>query len=95
MVYTRPVRRTQIYLDEDQKRALRLLAADRDMNVSDLIRKAVDRLLRDEIDLRGWGGRFDALQKRITSKLQREPKDEEVSNAFKRARIKMKARSGK
>lgn len=84
------MRRTQIYLDEEQKRALRAIAADRDLNVSDLVRKAIDRLLRDELDLADWGGRFDALQRRLRTEIDHEPTDQEIASAVKAARIDMK-----
>jgi Arc/MetJ-type ribon-helix-helix transcriptional regulator len=61
----RCMRRTQIYLDEDQKRALRSLAASLDSNVSDLIRRAVDRLLQEELPRKEWAKRLGDWQKRI------------------------------
>jgi len=46
--------RTQIYLDERQRKALKLMAATSDSSMSDLIRRAVDRLLSDEFAGRDW-----------------------------------------
>ncbi len=55
--------RTQIYLTEEQKLALRRMAAEHGSNVSDLVRAAIDRLLDNErVD---WGARFDAFRKSI------------------------------
>ncbi len=73
------MRRTQIYLDEAQKRALRHLAAERDSNMSDLIREAVGRMLTDEgVD---WGARFDAFRKRIETQPGPGVTDEDVEQA--------------
>lgn len=84
------MRRTQIYLDEDQKRALRAIAADKDVNVSDLVRRAIDKLLADEIPRGDWGSRFDALLKRVEGELARDPTDDEVEAAFRQARAEMR-----
>jgi Arc/MetJ-type ribon-helix-helix transcriptional regulator len=47
--------RTQIYLDERQRKALKLIAATTDVSMSDLIRRAVDRLLlSDEFAGKDW-----------------------------------------
>ncbi len=55
--------RTQIYLTEDQKLALRRMAAEHGSNVSDLVRAAIDNLLANErVD---WGARFDSFRKSI------------------------------
>jgi len=40
--------RTQIYLSEEQKRTLERLSAERGVSMAELIRDAVDRLLREE-----------------------------------------------
>ncbi len=69
MVYILVVRRTQIYLDEEQKRRLRSLAAHLDSNVSDLIRRAVDRLLSEEWRPDAWEARFDAWQQKARKRL--------------------------
>jgi hypothetical protein len=71
--------RTQIYLTEDQKRALRHMAAERDSNVSDLIREAVDRLLASEgVD---WGARFDAFRQGIEAGPEFTEEDFEAADA--------------
>lgn len=84
------MRRTQIYLDEDQKRALRAIAADKEVNMSDLVRGAIDKLLAEEIPRGDWGSRFDALQARIEAEMPHEPTDEDVERAFRQARSDMK-----
>jgi hypothetical protein len=40
--------RTQIYLDESQKRALKHLSTEQGVSVAELIRLAIDRLLAEE-----------------------------------------------
>ncbi|MCL6642584.1 MAG: ribbon-helix-helix domain-containing protein [Candidatus Bipolaricaulota bacterium] len=40
--------RTQIYLDESQKQALKHLSAEQGVSVAELIRLAIDRLLAEE-----------------------------------------------
>jgi len=57
--------RTQIYLDPDQKRKLRLIAADEGTNVSDLIRSAIDRLIRDEVQAGAIGDRIARWQEDV------------------------------
>jgi len=57
--------RTQIYLDADQKRKLRLIAADEGTNVSDLIRSAIDRLLRDDVRAGNIGDRIARWQEDV------------------------------
>lgn len=88
------MRRTQIYLDEDQKRALRAIAADKDVNVSELVRGAIDRLLGDELPLVDRRSRFDALQARIEAALPRDPTDEEIASALTRVRARRKVQHG-
>jgi len=57
--------RTQIYLDEKQRRALKMLAASTDQSVSDLVRRAIDRLLSDEFVGKDWGTEMSALVGRL------------------------------
>jgi hypothetical protein len=59
--------RTQIYLDEKQRRALKLLAASSDRSVSDLVRHAIDRLLNDEFAGKNWADEMDAAVERLRS----------------------------
>lgn len=85
-----PMRRTQIYLDEDQKKALKALALDRDATVSDLVREAVARLLRDEVTNDASWQSLGRLQQRIRTSvmgaLGHEPTDDEIAAAAKSAR---------
>ena len=84
--------RTQIYLDEDQKAALRLLAAGRDSTVSDIVREAVDRLLQDELQNEDFASRLAAVQSRLQARLG-ERSEDDVAGALKRARSARRRRS--
>jgi Arc/MetJ-type ribon-helix-helix transcriptional regulator len=77
--------RTQIYLDDDQKAALRLLAVGRDSTVSDIVREAVDRLLAGELQGADWASQLSAVQTRLQARLG-DRSDKEVADALKRAR---------
>jgi plasmid stability protein len=62
-MYSPPVRRTQIYLDEDLDRDLRAVAAAEGRSAADLIREAVRRYLAE----RGGGGPVDPIVAMIGS----------------------------
>jgi Arc/MetJ-type ribon-helix-helix transcriptional regulator len=81
--------RTQIYLSDQQRRALKLLSAASDQSVSDLVRRAVDRLLSDELASDDWGARLDALAERVRARIP-EPTTAEVAEALRRSRLKRK-----
>ncbi len=83
--------RTQIYLDDDQKAALRLLAAGSDSTVSDLVRRAVDRLLAGELKGADLAGQLSALQARLQARLG-DRTEEDVAAALKRARAARRSR---
>jgi Arc/MetJ-type ribon-helix-helix transcriptional regulator len=59
------MRRTQIYLDEDQKKALKLIAAESDSTVSDIVREAIDRVIKERIDRGQWAARLGEWQERL------------------------------
>lgn len=79
--------RTQIYLSDQQRRALKLLSAASDQSVSDLVRRAVDRLLSDELASDDWGARLDALAERVRSRGAERTVDD-VAEAVRRSRRK-------
>jgi len=79
--------RTQIYLSDQQRRALKLLSAASDQSVSDLVRRAVDRLLSDELASDDWGDRLDALAERVRSRAPERSADD-VAEAVRRSRRK-------
>jgi hypothetical protein len=63
--------RTNIYLDDDQVRALKHLAAEEQESVAVLVRRAVDEFLGRRFQERdNWGERFDALVSRIQSRVR-------------------------
>mgnify|MGYP005808435467 CR=1 FL=1 len=64
------MQRTNIYLDEDQLRALKHLAAEEQQSVAVLVRHAVDEFLARRFEEHtDWGERFDALANRIRSRI--------------------------
>jgi Ribbon-helix-helix protein, copG family len=64
--YDTPVQaRLQIHLDPDRHKALRLLAAASDASVSDLIRQAIDLLLRSEFARKDWSGEMRTVLQRL------------------------------
>ena len=64
------MQRTNIYLDEDQLRALKHLAVEEQQSVALLVRHAVDEFLARRFEEHtDWGERFDALVNRIRSRV--------------------------
>ena len=64
------MQRTNIYLDEDQLRALKHLAVEEQQSVALLVRRAVDEFLARRFEEHNdWGERFDALVSRIQSRI--------------------------
>ena len=56
------MRRTNIYLDDDQLRALKHLAVEEGQSQATLVRRAVDEFLARRFEgRRDWGEQFDAL----------------------------------
>ncbi len=88
------MRRTQIYLDEDHKRALKILATTRDANVSDLIREAIERLLRDEFAGADWRAEMRRLQKSMLKQLGGGVGEERLHAALKQARAEIAREDG-
>jgi len=81
------MRRTNIYLDDDQLRALKHLAAEEKQTVAVLVRRAVDEFLAHRFSHRDdWGQRFDALVSRIQSRVPLEMIPEEVEADITAAR---------
>jgi Arc/MetJ-type ribon-helix-helix transcriptional regulator len=83
--------RTQIYLDESQKAALRAIAADRGQNVSDVIRQAIDRLLSEDLDTVDIAARLDAVKARIAARVG-SVSDEQIDDAAKLAKQQIRSR---
>jgi predicted transcriptional regulator len=57
--------RTQIYLDDTLREALKLLAASRSSTVSELIRRAVTRLLDEELNREDLVSQLDGVVDRL------------------------------
>jgi Ribbon-helix-helix protein, copG family len=77
------MRRTNIYLDEEQLRALKALGESRGEPVSGLVREALDEYLQTRgvrvLDEDEWQTRFDALlQRRDRIAKERGFKEEDV-----------------
>jgi hypothetical protein len=81
------MRRTSIYLDDDQLRALRHLAVEEQQPVSELVRRAVDRFLAERLrDQPDWGERLDALMRRIQSRIPADVTAEQIEADITAAR---------
>jgi hypothetical protein len=60
------MQRTNIYLDEDQVRALKYLSAEHEQSVAELVRQAVDNYLAQEFDNdEVWQQRMSDLLRRV------------------------------
>ncbi len=57
--------RTDIYLDEDQRAALRQLSAPSGETMLDVVRRAIDRLLAEKFVGQDWGTRLNELLARV------------------------------
>ncbi|HEX5416215.1 MAG TPA: CopG family transcriptional regulator [Chloroflexota bacterium] len=79
--------RTNIYLEAEQVRALRHLAAEERRSVAQLIRQAVDQyLVREFQDRKDWGERFDDLVARIQQRIPANVTPEEIEADITAAR---------
>ena len=64
------MRRTNIYLDEDQLRSLKHLAAEDERRVAELVREAIDDYLARRLaDDAAWRERFDRLVERVRARV--------------------------
>ncbi len=64
------MQRTNIYLDEDQLRLLKHLAAEESKSVADLVRQAVDQFLRSRLeDGVTWQNDMTAPLERVYSRV--------------------------
>jgi len=82
-----PMQRTNIYLDEDQLRALKHLAVEEKQSVALLVRRAVDEFLAHRFEERAdWGERFDALVSRIRSRIPADLTPDQIEAEISEAR---------
>ena len=66
----RPVQRTNVYLEDEQLRALKYLAAEHRQSVADLVRQAVDDYLAKHFcNSEEWSERFESLVSRIQKRI--------------------------
>lgn len=81
------MQRTNIYLDEEQLRALKHLAVEEQQSVALLVRRAVDEFLARQFGERtDWGDRFDALVQRIRSRVPTSLTTDEIEKDVAAAR---------
>lgn len=81
------MQRTNIYLEEEQLRALKHLAAEERQSVADLVRAAVDDYLtRHMADETQWHERLDALLLRVRSRVPGELPTQEIESDITDAR---------
>ena len=81
------MQRTSVYLDEEQLRALRHLAAEERHSVADLVRRAVDAYLAQRLtDDMLWRERFDQLFERVRSRVPADISPEEIEADITAAR---------
>ena len=90
------MRRTNIYLDDDQLRALKHLAIEEQQSLAVLVRRAVDSFLAQRLrDQDDWGKRFDALVKRIQSRVPGPVTPEKIEADITAAREEVRAARAK
>jgi hypothetical protein len=86
------MRRTNIYLDDEQLRALKHVAAEEQASVADLVRKAIDAYLAPRFASgKAWGLRFDDLVERIQRRVPAGVTPEEVEADITAARAEVRA----
>ncbi len=70
---------TNIYLEEEQLRALQHLASEERQSVADLVREAVnDYLARHMADETPWGERLETLRERVGSRVPGDLPSQEI-----------------
>ncbi len=86
------MRRTNIYLDDDQLRALKHLAVEQHQSLAILVRRAVDEFLAQRLKERSdWGERFDALVQRVQSRMPPDTTPAEIEADITAAREEVRA----
>ncbi|MCL4508319.1 MAG: ribbon-helix-helix protein, CopG family [Chloroflexi bacterium] len=81
------MQRTNIYLDEDQLRALKYLAAEERQSLADLVRRAVnDYLAKRLAGDTEWRQHFDRLIERIHGRTPEDVTPEEIESDITAAR---------
>ncbi|HLH72642.1 MAG TPA: CopG family transcriptional regulator [Chloroflexota bacterium] len=79
--------RTNIYLDPEQVRALKHLAAEENCSLAELIRRAIDQYIANRAgDDATWHERLDAFLARVREGLPRDVSPEEIEADITAAR---------
>ncbi|MGH2364675.1 MAG: CopG family transcriptional regulator [Chloroflexota bacterium] len=83
--------RTNIYLGDDQLRALKHLAAEEHASVADLVRKAIDAYLVPRFSSSDdWGRRFDDLAESIQRRMPAGATPEQIEADITAARAEVR-----
>ena len=93
-MYNEPMRRTNLYLDPEKLRALKMLAANEDASVSDLVREAIDTMIDGRLNERAPADprtttMLDDVLRRVDGKrppLSQDEIDRDVAEAVTEAR---------
>jgi DNA-binding ferritin-like protein (Dps family) len=86
------MQRTNIYLDEDQLRLLKDLAAAESKSVADLVRQAVDQFLRSRLeDGVTWQNDMTALIEQVHSRVSPAIDPDEIERDIREARQDVRA----
>ena len=92
MMYAGCMHRTNIYLDDEQLRALRHVAAEEGASVADLVRRAIDAYLSPRFgNSEEWGRRFDDLVERIQRRMPASVTAAELEAGVTAARAEVRA----
>ena len=85
-------RRTNIYLDEDQLRLLKHLAAEDNKPMADLVRQVVEQFLRIRLENRGiWQNDMTALIERVRSRMSPAIDPDKIEREIREARHEVRA----
>jgi hypothetical protein len=85
------MQRTNIYLEDDQLRVLKHLAAEERQSVADLVRRAVDVYLSQRLaDDDDWRARLDQLVARIQARIPQSVSPDEIEADITAARAEVK-----
>lgn len=85
------MQRTNIYLDDDQLRMLKHLAAEDRQSVANLVRQAVDAYLAQRVaDDAAWREQFDRLLARIRGRIPSTISSQEIEADITAAREEIK-----
>lgn len=81
------MRRTNIYLEENQLQALKRLAVTEDQSVAAVVREAVDTYLKDRAtDDAAWSDELNQLLKQVQSRIPPDVTPEEIEADITAAR---------